>query len=88
MVPELARPYARAIAGTVVSTSFDAETRRFSLRYTPAGTAPTEIVVPLAGEAYTVGARNACIDTEATLLVQATGSADVELVLEVSSRVD
>lgn len=88
MVPELARPYPRAIAGTVVSTSFDAETRRFSLRYTPAGTAPTEIVVPLAGEAYSVGARNACIDTESTLLVQATGSEDVELVLEVSSRVE
>lgn len=43
----LVRPYPRRIAGTPLSYGFDAETRRFSLRYAAAPTrAPTVLFVP------------------------------------------
>lgn len=43
----LIRPYARAIAGTPLSMSFDTGSKAFSLSYTPnAATAPTEISMP------------------------------------------
>jgi endoglycosylceramidase len=43
------QPYAQAVAGTPLSTSYDPSTRRFTLRYrpNPAITAPTVVFVPV-----------------------------------------
>jgi endoglycosylceramidase len=89
MVRELARPYLRALAGTVVAFTAAAPDQ-LALHYTPAGTAPTEIALhQYQTEGFAVGARGACVDIEAgLLLVQPTGSGDVELALDRGTGAD
>jgi endoglycosylceramidase len=89
MVRELARPYVRALAGTVVSSTA-ASGEQVALRYTPDGTAPTEIALhQLETEGFVVGARGACVDVEAgILLVQPTGTGDVEIALDRGTDAD
>jgi len=47
LLQSFVRPYARAIAGTPTTTSFDYATNRYTLAFEPSNTsAPTEIVLP------------------------------------------
>jgi endoglycosylceramidase len=84
MAGELARPYARALAGTRVGSSYQAERRIYALRYTPTGDVPSEIAIssrPL--EELVIRGRGACYAiTPRSLLVRADGGGDVELSIE------
>jgi endoglycosylceramidase len=78
LVVELARPYARALAGDRVSSSYDPEARRFTLDYTPAaGVVPTELAAPSRWGALRIGADGGCVDVRAgTVLVSADDGAE------------
>ena len=69
MLDELVRPYARAVAGDVVSIGYDAESATFDLEYVPTPGAVTEVVLPEAAYAdVRVGAEGACVDRQADRL--------------------
>ncbi len=69
IVDELARPYARALAGTGAAIAYDPDAQRYAITYVPEiGGAPTEIVAP-SRAAWRVGAVGACVDTRPGLIL-------------------
>jgi endoglycosylceramidase len=84
LVAELARPYARALAGTATATAWDPDARRFTITYQPAaGGAPTELAEP-SRQAWRIGAVGACVDEQAgVVLVQPDpGASEVSISIE------
>jgi endoglycosylceramidase len=84
VVDELARPFARALAGAVTAIAFDPTTRRWSLTYAPTGDAPTELAVPTRAGPLRIDATGACVDVQdGTVLVQpAPGATSVTVTIE------
>jgi endoglycosylceramidase len=69
IVDELVRPYARALAGTDATTTYDPGAKRFAITYVPtAGGGPTELVAP-SRATWRVGAVGACVDTRPGLVL-------------------
>ncbi|HTJ42356.1 MAG TPA: cellulase family glycosylhydrolase [Kofleriaceae bacterium] len=84
IVDELARPYARALAGTPLSTTYDPASRRFTISFTPSGNAPTELAAPSRTASWHVEATGACIDEQpGTILVRPLdGATEVSVSVE------
>ncbi len=80
-----ARPYAKATAGTNVSSHFDPTTRSFTLRFSPANPGISEIALParVYPSGYDVSLAGGCYDakTPGVLAVSSDGTADVVLEL-------
>jgi endoglycosylceramidase len=69
LVDELARPYARAVAGTDAASSWDPDARRFAITFAPSTDgAPTELAAP-SRQAWRIGAVGACVDEEPGLVL-------------------
>ena len=95
MVAGMLRPHAHAVAGEPLELTYDATTRHFALRYTPAPAATTadnqkipsitEIVLPTGAYpgGYAVAVQGACFDDSKPnrLYLQANGPAEVTLEL-------
>ncbi len=86
----LARPHARAVAGTPTAQSFEPVSQTYHLAYTPdpAVSAPTEVSVPLAwhyrGTGYQVAVTGASIISAAgsdMLQLRASGTGPVDVVV-------
>ena len=78
MAASILRPYARAVAGSAVTFSYDATSRAATLQYTPAD-GITEVAVPARATpaGYTVHVTGGCADESqpGRLLVQASAGA-------------
>jgi endoglycosylceramidase len=84
LVAELARPYARALAGDTAVEAWDPDARRFTITYRPsADGAPTELAEPTR-QAWRIGALGACVDEQAgVVLVQPDpGASEVSISIE------
>jgi endoglycosylceramidase len=75
----IVRPYARAVAGTGVTFSFDASSKTATLTYMPTAGGVTEVSVPARAypSGYTVAITGGCADSSRTgrLLIQAEAAA-------------
>lgn len=82
---ELIRPYARAVAGTAPTTSFDPVTRVFRLSFTPAQPGITEVALPARAypAGYDLALTGACVDTShpGTIALAASGTAPISFEL-------
>lgn len=82
----IVRPFARAVAGDGIATSYDADKRAFALAYAPTAGGVTEVSLPKRAipNGYDLVLTGACVDFSkpGLLLVQADpGAAKVELAL-------
>ncbi len=88
MAAGILRPYAKALAGTSATLSFDAASRELSLDYVPS-MGVTEIVLPERAypKGYTVAVEGACADSSRaeSLLVKA-GAGATKVTLRVRSK--
>jgi len=71
LVAELARPFARALAGTGAVEAWDPDARRYTITFEPsADGAPTELAEP-SRQTWQIGAIGACVDEQpGVVLVQ------------------
>lgn len=85
----IVRPFARAVAGSAISTSFDSATRTFTLDFSPAASGVTEVSLPsrLYAAGIDVRLTGACADDSHTgeLLVEADPGA-TRVALHVTPR--
>jgi endoglycosylceramidase len=88
LVGAIARPFARAVAGSAITVAWDASSRTFDLTYAPTEGGVSEIAFPRRAfpSGYNVALTGACFDeTQGPMLLQAEPGA-AKVTLRISAR--